>query len=181
MRELHRIEVIQLEEQERQRRCRSEKTHSEDSVHFSNQKEDVQRELISKINREETAKLEDAERERRVKQDKMEQFREEDQAKFESKADRLVARALEEEERDRRIFELMQQKFDEQMTSELNRRQTWIAEEEERMRRIQEEKSDTNLDPSTVKLHLVKQHVIHDLLHAVNQKVAEKVQTKKTL
>jgi hypothetical protein len=75
----HRQEAIQLEEKERERRIRALKTKSE-PVHFSgksmyverlfkefpDQKEEVHRELLSKVDSAKTQLMEENERERRI-------------------------------------------------------------------------------------------------------------------
>jgi len=105
MRELHLHEVINLEEKERQRRIRAEKTHSEDAVHHSDAKEKVQQELLSKFDALKVAQLEEEERARRVDEEAHRQKRAADNAAFDSKANLIVTKRLEEDERQRRIAE----------------------------------------------------------------------------
>lgn len=129
------------------------------------------------------AKLEEAERQRRIQEEKKEIKKEEEQTKFESEISRMVTKQLEEEEKQRRyvtelsrvtfkllthgsfrISEELQAKFQAGIDSELNRRKTWILEEQERRRRMMQ----------------AKQHSQHfdelmDLVHTVNTMVSRKI------
>lgn len=108
-RELERQEVILMEEQERERRIRAEKTKAADYTgHFSEQQQELHRELLSKADSKEVTRLEEEERKRRIVQEQREQKQEDSNAKFASDASRIIARRLEEEERQRRYVSLPQ-------------------------------------------------------------------------
>lgn len=169
-RELHRQEVIMLEEKERERRMRAEKTHSEDKVHFSDAKEAVQRELVSKFDLVQVREAEEKERQRREWQERVANAKQDVDDQFESKANLLITKNLEEKERERRISEELHRKLQEAIDREMERRKTWLAEEEERQRRMKEGTHDKTV---------AEKALLKDIVEVVNQKVAEKAQVQK--
>ncbi len=167
-REARRYEVIQLEEVERERRMRQEKTNAKEySQNFSDGKMAVQEQLLRCVDLVRVDVLEEAERKERIETEKQERKEEEKIQQVESKLDRMITRDMEEQERHRRIAEEMKLQFNEAIESELSRRKSFLLEEEERQRRMVEDKHRPHVNS------LMKELSAH-----INARVANKLGKK---
>lgn len=120
-RQLTKMQVKWMEEKERERRIRAEKTHSEDQVHHSDQKQQLQAELLAKADRKRVAQLEEEERARRVQHEAVESLKAEAEEKLNSVSDLLLTRYLEEQERHRRMLVDVVDDFNTAVQSEVDR------------------------------------------------------------
>jgi len=134
-------QVLEMEEKERERRIRMEKTHqNHPESHQEDLSEEMRHEFMSKMGRKCVAEQEEEERQRRIAEEKVLRWREEERLKLASQLSRIATRRLEEGERERRVHESLETKFQEDIERELNRRRVIALEEEERLRRVMEEK-----------------------------------------
>jgi len=137
-RKIMKQQVFELEENERQRRIRAEKTHSNDSIQLSDQKDAIQREITSAANLKFTKQQEENERQIRIFREKEKEIQEQQNQKFESQLDLILVKRLEEKERNRRVSIDLNAQFESSLQSELARRKIFAQEEEERKQRILE-------------------------------------------